>query len=144
MSEEKEKTENEIKKEFLWSYQNAKRDVIRLQEQLAELKLNKISPSVTNAGMPHGNDSTDLSDYMAKVDEIEREIVKARYERIGAFKKVRQSIEAIEDQREKNVLTYRYLKGYHWEDICIKMNYSWKQVHRFHSWALEHLLYDME
>lgn len=36
-------TENEQKKEYLQSYQVAKRDVTRLEEQLAELRIGKMS-----------------------------------------------------------------------------------------------------
>ena len=63
-----ELTENEKKKEFLMSYQKEKRRVRRLEEQLEELRRNKMSPSVTNDGMPHGTDKKDLSDYAVKVD----------------------------------------------------------------------------
>lgn len=136
MGEEKKKTENELKKEFLWSYQKAKRDVIRLQEQLSELKLNKISLSVINDGMPHGNSSPDLSDYMAKVDEIERDIVKTRYDSICAFQRVQKCIEAMEDQKEKALLTYRYLKGWGWERVAIKMEYALQHTYRIHGKAL--------
>ena len=61
------------------SYQKEKRRVRRLEEQLEELRRNKMSPSVTNDGMPHGTDKKDLSDYAVKVDEIEQELVAARY-----------------------------------------------------------------
>lgn len=131
-----EKTDNEKKKEFLWSYQKAKRDVVRLQEQLSELKLNKISPSVINDGMPHGSNSSDLSVYMAKVDEIERGIVKTRYDRICAFQRVQKCIEAMEDQKEKDLLTYRYLKGWGWERVAIKMNIVYRHATRLHGKAL--------
>ena len=129
--------ENEKKKEFLKSYQKAKRDVVRLEKQLEELRLNKISPSVINDGMPHGTDIGDLSDYAARVDKIEREIIAARYERISAYQRVQRCIEAVEDEREKDLLTYRYLKGESWECVAVSLGYSWKQTHRIHSRALE-------
>ena len=31
----------------------------------------------------------------------------------------------------------RYLRGYTWEQICVKMEYSWKQIHRIHGKALK-------
>ncbi len=132
-----ELTENELKKQFLWSYQKAKREVWRLEEQLAELRLNKLSPSVINDGMPHGTDQHDLSDYAAKLDEIEQEITAARYRRICAFQDVQRQIEVMEDEREKELLTYRYLRGLKWEEVAVKMGYSWKQTHRIHAKALE-------
>ena len=134
-----ELTENEKKKEFLMSYQKEKRRVRRLEEQLEELRRNKMSPSVTNDGMPHGTDKKDLSDYAVKVDEIEQELVAARYSRICAFQEVQKRIEAMEDEREKDLLTYRYLKGLKWEEVCVRMDYKWRQVHRIHAKALKNL-----
>ena len=134
-----ELTENEKKKEFLMSYQKEKRRVWRLEEQLEELRRNKMSPSVTNDGMPHGTDKKDLSDYAVKVDEIEQELVAARYCRICAFQEVQKRIEAMEDEREKDLLTYRYLKGLKWEEVCVRMDYKWRQVHRIHAKALKNL-----
>ena len=134
-----ELTENEKKKEFLMSYQKEKRRVRRLEEQLEELRRNKMSPSVTNDGMPHGTDKKDLSDYAVKVDEIEQELVAARYSRICAFQEVQKRIEAMEDEREKDLLTYRYLKGLKWEEVAVRMDYKWRQVHRIHAMAIKNL-----
>lgn len=132
------KTENEQKKEFLMSYQLAKRDVTRLEEQLAELRIGKMSPGCEiGDGLPHAHNATDLSGYAAKVDELEREIVAARYRRICAFERVRNCIEAMEDEREKLLLTYRYLRGMRWTAICEKMDYSWQHLHKIHARALK-------
>ena len=132
-----ELTENEKKKEFLMSYQKEKRRVRRLEEQLEELRRNKMSPSVTNDGMPHGTDKKDLSDYAVKVDEIEQELVASRYSRICAFQEVQKRIEAMEDEREKDLLTYRYIRGMKWEKICTEMKHSWQHIHRIHAKALK-------
>ena len=133
---DKEKTENEKKKEFLMSYQKEKRRVRRLEEQLEELRQNKMSPSVTNDGMPHGTDKKDLSDYAVKVDEIEQELVAARHSRICAFQEVQRRIEAMEDGIEKDLLTYRYLRNLSWVKIAVKMDYSWQHLHKIHARAL--------
>lgn len=139
MGETARQTENEQKKEFLWSYQRAKRDVARLEAQLEELHLNQLGPkAITYDGMPHGTELGDLSDYMAKYDEIEQAIIKARYWRIDAFQRVQASIEELEDDREKELLTLRYLRGMKWEEIAVKMNYSWQHTHKIHASALSH------
>lgn len=134
---ERELTENEEKKLFLNSYLQAKRDVIRLEEQLVELKLNKLSLSVINDGMPHGSDIGDLSDYMARVDAIERGIIDKRYERISAFQRVQRAIESMENEHEKELLTYRYLRGYGWEKIAVEMGYTYRHTTRLHGNALQ-------
>lgn len=143
--EQEKLTENEQKKEFLMIYQLAKRDVTRLEEQLAELRIGKMSPGCEiGDGLPHAHNATDLSGYAAKVDELEREIVAARYRRICAFERVRNCIEALEDEREKLLLTYRYIRGMKWEKIAVEMDYKWRSVHKIHVRALKNLKVGIE
>ena len=52
---------------------------------------------------------------------------------------IKRRIEAMEDEREKDLLTYRYLKGLKWEEICVRMDYKWRQVHRIHAMAIKNL-----
>lgn len=131
------KTENEKKKEYLWGYQKTKRQLERLEEELAELRLDKMCPSVIQDGMPHASGGGDLSGYAARVDALERKILKARYKRIQRFKEIRDRIERLEDENEKDVLVYRYIKGMKWEDIAVKMNIGYRHVLRMHGKALE-------
>ena len=136
----RELTENEKKKEYLMSYQRAKRKVRRLERQLHELRLNKMGPSaINNDGMPRGSNMSDISDYVAKLDEIEREIVTVRYRRICTLLKVQRAIEAMEDEQEKDLLTYRYIDGLKWEEVAVQLGYSWQHTHKIHSRALNNL-----
>ena len=128
--------ENEKKKEFLNSYLLAKQDVRRLEEQLEELRDSKISISVTYDGMPKGTGFSDLSEYAAKIDELEREIKDKRYERIQTFLKVQRAIEGMGDSQEKTLLTYKYLRGYGWERIATDMGYTYRHITRLHGVAL--------
>ena len=109
------KAENDKKKEYLWGYQRAKRQMERLEEELAELRLDKMCPSVIQDGMPHASGGGDLSGYAARVDTLERKILKARYKKIQRFKEIRDRIEGLEDENEKDVLVYR--NGYHFTEI---------------------------
>ena len=87
--------------------------------------------------MPHGSGGGDLSGYAARVDELEGEIKEAADECIEHLKSIRDKIEQLQGENEKDVLNYRYIRGMKWEEIAVKMDYSWKQIHRFHSKALE-------
>lgn len=134
----KRQQENEAKKEYLQSYKQYKQKAKRLEEQLEELRLGKMFPSVGMSDMPGAHNQKDLSDYMVQYDRIETNIIKARKDAIIRYEEVRQQIEQLEDENEKRVLTLRYLKSYGWERICVEMEYSWRQIHYIHSRALEH------
>ncbi|MDO4468391.1 MAG: hypothetical protein Q4C84_00955 [Bacillota bacterium] len=133
----KEKTENEIKKEYLLGFQKISRQLERLENELAEIRLNKYCPSCISDGMPHASGCSDLSSYMAKVDELEKKILKKKYHRLQKQQEIRNPIERMEDENEKDVLTYRYLRGMKWEDIAVKMNIGYRQILRIHGKALE-------
>lgn len=90
-------------------------------------------------GMPHGSDKKDYSDYIVRLEQLTKKLLKARYDRITIYTNVLDIIELIPDETEKELLTYRYLKGYTWEKISDMMQYSYAQVHRIHSKAIERL-----
>ena len=78
----------------------------------------------------------DLSDFAAELDREERRYMKARYLRVKLCREIMDKIERLPNEDEKDVLAFRYIKLMKWEDICVEMGFSWKQVHRIHSKAL--------
>lgn len=133
-------SENEEKKEYLKGYQDSIKKVKRLEEELIELRLNKFFPSLIQDGMPHGTGSGDLSSYASKVDELERKLLKARYEKIKLMDDILYHISLLEDKDEQRVLKLRYIKGLKWEEIEEALGYSHRSVHRLHSKSLQHLV----
>lgn len=135
--EEIELTGNEKKKEYLKGYERAVRQMQRIELSIKELRSNKMFPCVVSDGMPHALYSSDLSAYAAKLDREVRGYLKARYKRLKISTEIIDKIERMDNEDEKDVLMYRYINLFKWEDICIKMNHSWQHVHRIHSRALE-------
>lgn len=129
--------EIETKKEYLRGYGRAVRQMERSEVKIAEMRMNKICPSVNNDGMPHAHSNSDLAGYAALLDEEERRYMKARYERIRICRDISDKIERMDNEDEKDVLMYRYIKLMKWEDICVKMGHSWQHIHRIHRKALE-------
>jgi len=129
--------ESEIKKEYLKSYEKAIRQIKRSEEILREIRLDKMCPSVINDGMPHGSSQNDLSSYAALWDKEWRKYIKYRYQRAKLCTEIKDKINRMENEDEKDVLMYRYVKLMKWEDIAVKMGFSWKQVHRIHARALK-------
>ena len=129
--------ENELKKEYLRSYIPAVNAARRIEEEIEQLRADKRAPALVMDDMPHAHDQKDLSDYAAKLDELERKLIKARYKRIDLYAEIFADIERLEDETEKTVLTYRYLRRYSWEKICVEIGYQWAQVHRIHARALK-------
>ena len=53
-----------------------------------------------------------------------------------AMAEIESAIEILES-RERTLIRLHYIQGLTWEEVCIAMNYSWRQVHRIHAKALE-------
>lgn len=129
--------ENEQKKEYLKSYRRAIKREQDILDEIQRLRLDKMFPSVVNDGMPHGSNHSDLSDYAAILDEQIELLKEERLERVRCYQKIERQIRQIENEDEQEVLRLRYILGMKWEEVAVKMGYSWKQTHRIHSSALK-------
>ena len=134
---QKIREQNEIKKEYLWGYRRYRRQAERLEGQLEELRLGQMPPCVTLSDMPGARCRKDLSDYVARLEELTERIIKARKNAVEKFSEAQGQIERMEDENEKTVLTLRYLRDYSWEKVYKEMNYRYQHIHRIHAKALK-------
>lgn len=75
---------------------------------------------------------------------LKQQIINQRYERIRIYREIRREIEAMENETEREVLTYRYLCGFTWEEIAERMHYSFQHIHRIHKKALTNFRHVIE
>lgn len=129
--------ENEQKKEYLKSYRRAIKREQDILDEIQRLRLDKMFPSVVNDGMPHGSSHSDLSDYAAILNEQIDLLKEERLEKVRCYQKIERQISQMENEDEQEVLRLRYILGMKWEEVAVKMGYSWKQTHRIHSSALK-------
>ena len=133
---EQYKEENEKKKEYLKRYHVAELAEKEIQEEIDDLRMNKMFPALIQDGMPHGSCCMDLSEYAAQLDELLTELKDQMEQRIRIRREITQRIEAMQDETEKTVLRLRYIHWLQWEQIAERMGYGWTQVHRIHGRAL--------
>lgn len=131
-------SENDKKKEYLNGYRKHVRRINRIEMELQEVRAMRASMSVNNDGMPHGSGQSDLSSYAAELDELERDLVSERYQRIMAYKDIARRIKRLKSENEKDVMFYRYIVGLDWWEIAEKMRYSERWIHKLHGNALAH------
>ncbi len=137
MGEEKDiKVLNAEKIRYLSQYTNLKKSIERLEEQRQELFINKVCPSINYSGTPGSHVKRDLSDYISGLSEIESKLIKLKSERVRLQSEIVEKIEALENETERAVLDYRYIRGLQWEEIAVKMNYSYRNITRIHGRAL--------
>jgi len=132
---------NRDKIKYLKRYINLDREIDRKLEEVARLrsKLTRITQVYSTEPRGGGSIYGKTEEIIAKIVDLEKEI-DADVDRLVAIRDgIKTIIEAVEDDRERLLLQYRYLDGWTFEKIAVEMNYSWRQIHRLHSKALTNL-----
>lgn len=129
-------------KERLRTYQAIKREAKQLQGQLEELEASMYGPKTQQlTGMPSGA-SADMGSTLERVVIKHTELVERYRAKLAELTAEQLEIEkAIEslDGTARVLMRHRYIEGLTWEEVCVRLNYSWRQTHRLHRRALEQL-----
>lgn len=137
--EERKPNENEEKKNYLKGYRKRIRKAKRIEAELEEIRSMKENPgALNNDGMPHGSNTADLSNYAAELCELEEELYHEGVEQVKEYREIMASIDKLENEEERDVLFYRYIKDKDFWSIGQIMGYSERQIHRIHGNALKH------
>ena len=111
LEENNVKFENDRKKSYLRGYRMHGRRIKRIELEIDEIRNLKMYPSVNNDGMPHGSGQGDLSSYAAELHEKEEMLYQEGVEQVKAYKDISWRIQQLENEDERDVLFYRYIKG---------------------------------
>lgn len=130
------KEENERKKKYLCGYLNALKEEERIKQEIEVFRLRKMNPSLNMDGMPHSNSHSDLSGYMAKLDDLLRELRIEQEKAVVKYSEIRNDVCNMQTDIYREILTRKYLLGETLEVIAVGLNYSYKQICRLHGNAL--------
>ena len=121
-------------KQWLWRYQNADHKIESLlrERQAAYDRLIKITAALDGDAVSSTKDPHKF-DELAELDVFIRQRVAQSMEiRI----EITTAIDQLEDWRHRDILTYRYINGYTWEQVADAINISRRHVTRLHGDAL--------
>lgn len=130
------KNENDRKKSYLRGYRMHGKRIKRIEAEINEIRNMKMYPSMNNDGMPHGSSQGDLSGYAAELQEKEENLYEEGVAQVKAYKDISWKIQQIDNEDERDVLFYRYIKGMSWWEIAEHMQFSERQIFRIHGSAL--------
>ena len=128
-------------KERLRHYRDIKRETAQIRSTLQELEASMTSPRAQALdGMPRsGSQAYDhLADVVAKHQDLVDQYCAKLDELAAEQMQIEQAIESLQP-RERELIRYRYIEGLSWEEICVRMSYSWRQTHRIHANALQQI-----
>lgn len=123
-------------KDFLKGYQVSLWQIELLRQQIDELYSSQLGGAIKYTDMPKAHNITDLSDYAAKLDELVFKWQAERVRSLAAMDEIMKTISLIDVMEEQQVLFYRYVKGFQWDEIMTKLSCSSRTLHRNHSKAL--------
>ena len=88
-------------------------------------------------GMPHGGSAPGslVEEAAIKHAELLEKYRRKVAELSAALVEIENAIEVLEP-RERTLIRLYYVQGLTWEEVCVEMNYSWRQIHRIHGAAL--------
>lgn len=129
--------EIEQKKEYLKGYKKSKNREALIKDQIQQLRLDTMFPTLQGDGMPRGSSQKDLSDYYAKIESLMEELKKEWIESVIQYECIEKAISQMGDEREKEALTRYYLIREKWEDIPKKMGIGKTTLYRIYDSALE-------
>lgn len=131
-------TEIEKKKEYLKSYRNLCHKIRSLQEQKKSIIETMLSAKAQSySDMPTSSRTSDLSDYMVKLEMIMQSIDNANAECMAIKIAIESAILKMKDGLESELLHKRYILFKSWDVISIDLGYERTQVYRIHGKALQ-------
>jgi DNA-directed RNA polymerase specialized sigma24 family protein len=132
-----------LTKQELREYYWKRRNIAKLESKLIELdtaatKITTQLKSKHDAIMGKGNTSDKVGNAVAEMESVRDKLIEQVKESYDVLAQIEDAIEGL-PAREGYLIRARYIDLLTWEQICVDMKYSWKQIHRIHSKALQQL-----
>ncbi len=131
-------------KEYLQQYRHIQREIEDIDRRMAQIRLKYAAPSAINySDMPKAHNSEhDLSDYIVKMDELTDYMI-SKYTRLrGIEVDIYKRVDNMENQKERELLRYRYIDGMTWTEIAEALGTTERNVYFIHGRALKHFPMD--
>ena len=131
-------------KEHLQQYRHIQREIEDIDRRMAQIRLKYAAPSAINySDMPKAHNSEhDLSDYIVKMDELTDYMI-SKYTRLrGIEVDIYMRVDRMENQKERELLRYRYIDGMTWTAIAEALDTTERNVYFIHGRALRHFPMD--
>lgn len=128
-------------KEKLKTYRELKHEWDDIRRRISELEAKGYGPrSQLIDGMPHGGsgESYAVEERMDQLSCLVRMYTAKEAELVCKLIEIEDAIKSLRP-RESLLMRLHYIDGLTWENVAVAMGYSWRQVHRIHSDALERL-----
>lgn len=137
-------TKEELK-EKLKGAMYAQRTLVGELDKLQELRnlAQKVTPAYSQSPGGGSGNTQKLEISVAKIIEQEKIIAECCNELCAQLAEVRALVALLPMGPMRLVMQRRYLNYQKWEQIAAELHYSWQNVHRLHSKALDYILHEV-
>lgn len=124
-------------KKLLREYRNILREIERIEDELATWQARAEKCTTSFSAVPGGGGDGDKIQVAVEQMDAIREKLNARLVKLtDARDNAERIIKSVSDLRLRLILEYRYIDGLTYDEIGLRMNYSFRQIFRLHKWAL--------
>ena len=128
---------NQDKKEFLQQYRLAEMEEQRLEHEIERWRSRAERMTAGYSKAPAGGaDGRSLENTMEHIDDLTRQLSDQRDRLVTLWREIGMAIDSVPDARLQELLRLRYIEGLSFEQIAVRLDYSWRQVIRLHGAAL--------
>ena len=123
-------------KEELMQYGSIELEVKQIKERIEYLEEKKTrikSQVITDMPEGGGEEGADILTLTTKIEDSQIKLIQKQSKLVDIMESIEHTIDGLEDSTERLILRSRYLQCKKWEEICVELNYSWRQIHRLHS-----------
>lgn len=126
-------------KEELRSIRKLDKELKAIEREHDQLRADVYSIHATNYGTDKitGGKSVSFVDKLERVDECRRRCDERWDMLIDIRTKIRAKIDKVDNYMYRALLIDYYISQNTWEAVCVNLEYSLKQIHRYHKQALE-------
>ena len=127
-------------KAWLMRYQKAKKEAEDIEWRLIQLRHKYALPSaIRYSDMPKAQGTSDLSDFMAQLEEYENLLIDKYKECMGIEVEIYTAVDKLKEEDERRVLRYKYIDGDTWRVVADKIPCSMRSVYNIRDKAVNHL-----
>ena len=129
-----------MNKQELKNYLRLTVELKRLEEKMETLR-NKIEKpkSAVFTDTAKGGEKKDFTDMLDDLIELQEYYSERAKPIIAEQIRIENAIAQLADPIERAIMGYKYIDGFTWEEICVKIKYSWVQTHKYHGRALQNI-----
>lgn len=128
---------NQEKKAYLSGYKAGLLEIEQLEEEIKRLGAQAEGMRSMGGGVAGSSGDNPMQACIDQMLEFQRMLTERLAENMKLRESIENSIAAVEDAKLRLLLRYRYIEGMTFEEIAVKMFYSYMQICRLHGQALE-------